>query len=250
VTLAKALRNALLELAQIDAAMGHWYGGGEAPRLDPGPRTALVERLIRRRVGRQGSLPRFHWLRSAGLPGFAIAAIVEGDEPPYVAVGLGCDLELPRAIYKAFLEGVAVAQLAKVVLFRRALERRTGEAEELDPARIYDLDGNVAHYAESDPDTVRARFDQPAVSPEELPEDVRLDAEGQVRHLLEGFRAAGARLAGMDLTTPDVRALGFRIVRVWSPELLTLSLPSAPPALHPRFRAYGGFAREIAHPYP
>jgi ribosomal protein S12 methylthiotransferase accessory factor len=54
----------------------------------------------------------------------------------------------------------------------------------------------------------------------------------------------------IDLTTPDIRDLGLRVLRVWSPDLLTLCLPSAPPLAHPRFGDYGGVGEEKPHPYP
>jgi len=39
--------------------------------------------------------------------------------------------------------------------------------------------------------------------------------------------ATGKRLAVLDLTTPDVADLGFTALRVWSPDTLSLPLPSA-----------------------
>lgn len=249
--LGAAMRNALLELVQIDAAMGHWYAAGEAPLLRTGRRTAALDRLIARHTGRDGSPPAFHWLRSADLPGFAVAAVFSGPEPPRCAVGLGCDLSLVRAMYKAFLEAVAVSQLAKVILVRRTLDRGLGAEAAFDPAASYDLDSNVGHYAADDPVTVLERFATgDVVDVHTAPPDVERGVGGDVRYLVEAFATAGHRLACLELTTEDVRELGFRVVRVWSPDVLTLSLPSAPPALHPRFDAYGGYAREIAHPYP
>jgi len=71
-----------------------------------------------------------------------------------------------------------------------------------------------------------------------------------VCHLIAAFKETGKELAFLDLTTPDIADLGFRVARVWSPDTLSLSLPSAAPVLHPRFRAYGGVIRESPHPYP
>jgi len=246
----RTLRNALLELVQIDAAMGHWYGRARSVTLGSDARTRAVEGAIARRLVRHGAAPRFHWLPSADLPGFAIACVIEGPRPPTVAVGLGCDLRLGRAIYNAFLEGVAVAQLAKVSLFRRAMDRRLETSGDGGSGHIYDLDSNVVRYAASEPGALGPRFDGEPVPPSDLPPDVDLGVAGDVAHLLDAFADTGKRLGSLELTTEDVRALGFRVVRVWSPDMLTLSLPDAPPALHPRFDAYGGFAREDPHPYP
>jgi thiazole/oxazole-forming peptide maturase SagD family component len=246
----RALRNALLELVQIDAAMGHWYGHGRSVVIGSDERTRPVERAVARRLVSHGLRPSFRWLRSADLPGFAIACLVERPSRPTVAIGLGCDLRLVRAMYNAFLEAVAVFQLAKVSMFRREMDRRLDTNGHDGAARIYDLDSNVVRYAESEPGLLRARFAGEAAAPSDLPPDVDLGVGGDLAHLLDAFAETGKRMGCMDMTTDDVRALGFRVVRVWSPDMLTLSLPDAPPVLHPRFAAYGGFGREDPHPYP
>ena len=248
--LAGAIRNALLELVQIDAAVGHWYGSTEAIEIEPDARTAAAMRLISRLLRPGGPEPRFLWLPSADLPGFAVACVIEWDELPRLAVGLGCDLKLSRAMHKAFLEGAAVAQLAKVILFRQATAGAVPGAA--DPGSIFDLDTNVAYYA--------VHADEPAIVEKltgcerraalDLPADLAGTAAGDVRTLLDAFAKRNRRLVLLDLSTADVRALGFRVVRLWSPDLLALPLPSAPPLEHPRFADYGGAAHDAPHPYP
>lgn len=249
--LAKAARNALLEVVQIDAAVGHWYGAGEAIALGRDSRTRVLDDLVERQLEPRGPLPRFFLLPSPDLPGFAVACVVESDEPPRAAVGLGCDLRLTHAMYKAFLEGAAVAQLAKVNLFRQATSGTNAGHAEMDS--IYDLDTNVAYYAvHSDAEAFRNKFgNRRPVAPLELPRDVGgAAADDDVRILVEGFRASAKRLVLLDLSTADIRELGFRVVRVWSPDVLPLSLPSAPMVEHARFGAYGGVTHEAPHPYP
>jgi thiazole/oxazole-forming peptide maturase SagD family component len=249
-SLAGAVRNALLELVQIDAAVGHWYGASDAVEIEPDARTAAALRLISRLLRPGGPEPRFLWLPSADLPGFAVACVIEWEELPRLAVGLGCDLNLSRALHKAFLEGAAVAQLAKVILFRQATAGETPGAAE--PDAIFDLDTNVAHYA--------VHPDAPAIVDKltgcerraalDLPADLGGTAAADVRLLLDAYVERGKRLVLLDLSTADVRALGFRVVRFWSPDLLALPLPSAPPLEHPRFADYGGAAHDAPHPYP
>jgi len=249
-SLAGAVRNALLELVQIDAAVGHWYGLSEAIEIAPDVRTATPMRLISRLLRPGGPEPHFLWLPSADLPGFAVACVLEWDELPRLAVGLGCDLKLSRAMHKAFLEGAAVAQLAKVILFRHATAGDVPGAA--DPDAIYDLDTNVAFYA--------VHSDEPAVVEKltgcerraalDLPADRGAGPADDARTLLDAFAERHKRLVLLDLSTADVRALGFRVVRLWSPDLLALPLPSAPPLEHPRFADYGGAAYDAPHPYP
>lgn len=241
------LRNGLLELVQIDAAMGHWYAGEAAVRVSLGDRSRTVRECIVRRLGPAAPIPPMYWLPSADLPGFAIACLVTSAHTPKVAVGLGCDLSLAKAVAKAFLEATAVAQLAKVLMFRLAAEGRRARGSE-----VYDLDENVAHYAGTAHVEVLDRF---ANGVERRDDDLPPDGPDQpgpaVRHLVDAFRTTGKELVLLDLATVDVRALGMKALRVWSPDLLTLSLPSAPPLVHPRFRSYGhGEVTDVAHPYP
>jgi ribosomal protein S12 methylthiotransferase accessory factor YcaO len=196
--------------------------------------------------------PAFYWLRSADLPGFAIACILQEalGKVPALGIGLGADLSLERAMYKSLLEAVGVIQLAKITLLNRAATQEY--REEVDPTRIFDLDSNVAYYAEPGRQSqLLQKFasddDYPAG---DLQPDGTLQPDQEVRLLLEGFSSVNINLVGLDLTTNDIRDLGFSVHRVWSPGLLSLALPSAPPLLHARFGAYGGAENNGPHPYP
>jgi thiazole/oxazole-forming peptide maturase SagD family component len=246
-----ALRNALLELVQIDAAMGHWYSSAPSSSIRLDARTKRLERLIDRTFVPGQPRPTFYWLESAGLAGFPIACVLE-ERPgkrPAIGVGLGIDLRLERAMYKALLEAVGVIQLAKVTLLNRAV----GEGgASIDATSIFDLDSNVAYYAEPGRQArLQEKFPESCeISASSLPPDAVISPPEEVGQLLNGFKAAQLRLFSLDLTTPDLRDLGFVVSRVWSPDTLGLALPSAPPTRHPRFAAYGGVAHREPHPYP
>jgi ribosomal protein S12 methylthiotransferase accessory factor len=246
-----AMRNAILELVQIDAAMGHWYSGARAPALELDGRCDRLTRIVERTFPSGRPRPVFHRLASPDLPGHAIACVLEQHpgKLPSIGIGLGIDLRLERALYKSLLEAVGVIQLAKVTLLNRATN---GDASEIEPARIFDLDSNVAYYAEAERrPQLREQFaEDERIWASELPPDHLLNPAGEVRLLLDAFSEAGLSLLGLDLTTPDIRELGFVAHRVWSPDTLPLSLPSAPPTQHSRFLAYGGAAHVAPHPYP
>jgi thiazole/oxazole-forming peptide maturase SagD family component len=240
-----ALRNALLELIQVDAAIGHWYSGRHAPRIVLGPRVDTVRRILDRRLPRTGLHARFHWLSSADLPALNVACVLRVPEGrPAAAIGLGSDRTLAAAMYKAFLEATGVMQLAKLTLLGR-----DGDGE---PAAYLDLDSNVAHYSEPDHAPVLDRRFPPdaAIAAEDLPPDDAGAPDAQVAAMIGAFRARGMELLGLDLTTHDIAALGLRSVRVWSPDVLSLCLPGVPPLAHPRFAAYGGAEHRDPHPYP
>ncbi|MFZ1218237.1 MAG: YcaO-like family protein [Chthoniobacterales bacterium] len=246
-----ALRNALLEVVQIDSAIGCWYGRQRPVRIALDGRVALALGAINRTLHRHGPSLRFFWMPNADLPGFSIACLVESGDVPRIGVGLGCDLRLSHAIYKAFLEGVAVAHLAKIVLFRQRVEATAGVAD-APTGLFYDLDSNVGHYAEGyDAEVIAMCFpDQPAIAASDMGEDNCGSPNDDAALLVEAMAATGKRLAILDLTTPDVADLGFTALRVWSPDTLSLPLPSAPAVCHPRFAAYGGVVHARPHPLP
>lgn len=246
VDVANALRNALLEVIQIDAAMGHWYGAAQAISIEPDSRLRHVMRAISRRATSDEHQNSFYWLRSADLPGFPIACVRESSELPRIAVGLGCDMHLESAISKAFLECAAVAQLAKVILFRVAAEQRHVDGDE-----IYNLDDNVAFHALERQAGLTHRFSLAnRASAMDLPPDIDSTIGDDLRHIVRAFRDSDKELVVLDLSSSEIRDLGFVSLRAWSPDTLTLSLPSAPPLAHERFHAYGGTGREDPHPYP
>jgi thiazole/oxazole-forming peptide maturase SagD family component len=259
-TFQQALRNALLELIQIDAAIGHWYGSVSAVPLALDTRAAAVSELITKATSTAGPQPHFYWLPSADLPAHAIACLLSHDTVPFCAIGLGCDLHLSRALYKAFLEAAAVAQLAKIILFRQQVELATvtdGEAGTsqaplpVEPP-FYDLDANVGYYARRQRAILVERFptNTPVTPARELPPDIDLDGWDAIRYLVHAFAQTHKELVLLDLTTQDIADLGFHVARVWSPDTLSLPLPSAPPLQHPRFSRYGGPAHDAPHPYP
>jgi thiazole/oxazole-forming peptide maturase SagD family component len=246
----RALRNALLELVQVDAAIGGWYAGAAAPEIVPDRRIEALIRLIQRQLGPHAEHPAFYWLPSPDLAGLVVACTLRSPTAPFVSVGLGADMVLVRALYKALIEAAGGMQLAQINLLEMTLAGQ--DAAGLDPARMGDLDSNVAFYAAGGNDQVlRARFGGGRqVRASELPPDLHLAPGEELRHLARAFSESGKELYGLDLTTPDLAQLGFRVARAWSPDLLQLPLPSFPPLAHPRFAAYGGVAHVEPHPYP
>ncbi|GHF37418.1 MULTISPECIES: YcaO-like family protein [Streptomyces] len=243
-----ALRSALEELVQVDAALGHWYGTGTGVRILPDARTRQLDAIIARRCAGRPR-PEFHLLPSADLPGLCVACILRATPGavPAVAVGLGSGGRLQRVMYQALLEAVGVQSFAAWTYVSEGREEgRDGDKD------IYDLEGNVARYAAPQgADTVEKRFAQSTAAPAGSlpPDDERPDRE-RLKDIVTAFRNTGKRLYHADLTTVDIRQLGFAAHRVWSPDTLSLCFPGAPPAAHRRFADYGGFADRGPHPYP
>ncbi|HYP23947.1 MAG TPA: YcaO-like family protein [Actinomycetota bacterium] len=246
----KALRNCILELIQLDTVMGHWYTDRVARRIELDRRTAPISRILGKFFQR-GLDAAFYTIENADLPGHHIACkITDADGIPSIAIGLGTDTNLVDAMYKAMLEGVGVVKLARLLAIQ--MQTRRGGAIEIDPTSLYDLDNNVLYYAlPENRHLLERRFgDDPAVHASDLDPDWGPDPAADVRGLVQAFADTGKDLFFLDLTTPDIAALGFYAFRAWSPQTLALTLPSAPALAHARYREYGGCTHAEPHPYP
>jgi thiazole/oxazole-forming peptide maturase SagD family component len=250
----RALRNTLLELVQLDAAMGHWYSGGTAPRILLDERTKTIEAIAQRYIGPSGLPLRWHWLPAPSFRAMNVACVVgeKGRRASSCLVGLGSDTALVDAMYKALLEAVGVFQLGKLIQVAPSVAGVRVTRGPVDASTIFDLDSNVAYYARPEPAGRIDRSFPPAesVRASELPRDMEGSVEEQIRELIADYRQSRTELVLLDCTTEDIRQLGFVAPRAWSPDLISLCLPSAPPLAHARFAAYGGASHVDPHPYP
>lgn len=247
-TVERAIEASLLELIQIDATMGHWYGNVEATELLADDRVGHLTGLMDKYLNADTSSYRFFRLPNADLPGFVVSCLRQTPDGsvPRVAVGLGADLSLEKAMYKSLMESLGVASLAEWTYVKAAI---SGQGVK-DLESMFDVDSNVAHYASKDDGYVASRFvSGTSAYTREVEPDIVPQA-GAAELLAEAFLSTGKRLVHFDLTTPDVASLGFVSTRLWSPDTISLAYPSSPPNLHPRFADYGGFQESQPHPYP
>jgi thiazole/oxazole-forming peptide maturase SagD family component len=250
-----AMRNALLELIQLDSVIGHWYSKWQAYRIEFDHRTDVVSRIIQRYFHPMGPRAEFFWVPNADLPGFTIACLLwSGKESfPRVAIGLGSELYLEKAMYKALLEAVGVLGLSKVTLLEASIDSDNDLWRDpvLSREDMFDLDSNILYFAlPNNVATVEKKFARAdVVRARDILPDVDREPREEIRLLVQAFQNTGKELVQDDLTTCDIRELGFTALRVWSPHTLSLSLPSAPPLGHPRLDAYGGPVDTGPHPY-
>lgn len=254
ITETRATLNALLELIQLDSTMGHWYTEAPALKIKWDARTRYFERFMKKISVRNGIDISFYLLPNPDLLGFSVAALFvnKGQRLPKMAIGLGSDPSLVRAMQKAFLEGMGTLTFGRLEIFKTNHELERVHSKEIDPARIFNLDQNTEYYARGQAfHLVEERFlSQPEVAASELPPDVEGSHEEQLQHLVDRFQATGKELFRLDINLPEVKALGFHVSRVWSPDTLALCLPSFVPKAHARFKAYGEVYHEHPHPYP
>ena len=254
VTYLQAKRNALLELIQLDSAMGHWYTDYPVFEILFDDRTRFLERLLKKVSAHSNVNIRFFFLENPDLKGFSIAAVLfnNGKRLPKVAVGLGADTSLVRAMYKATLEGIGTLALARLEIYKSKYSLDRPEGIVINPDRIYNLDQNSEYYGRgNDFWLIEQRFlNSKKKMASEFPSDMKGSFEVQVEELVASFLNSNKELYETNLNLREVEDLGFYVNRVWSPDALPLCLPSSVQAEHPRFNSYGGIVRENPHPYP
>ncbi len=242
----KALINAVLELIQIDSAMGHWYSGRRAMRIIFDHRTRHLESVLMQHGKVDLSKFSFHWLENPDLAGFSVACVYrDSNTIPKISIGLGADVLLTRAMFKAYLEAVGVVGLSRMIILQNQITYS-------DHSYFYDLDKNVGYYALGHHYSFidnKFPLDQ-GILATHLPPDLEGSDEKKLSFIVASFKSSNKELLFCDLTCVEAADLGFTVPRVWSPDTLSLCLPSAPWIKHPRYLDYGGVAHELPHPYP
>jgi len=250
----KCLRNAILELIQLDSTMGHWYGSVEAIKIELDERVKNLSAYLKKLLPQKSYIPHFYLLPNPDLDGFTVACLLESpNSVPGAVVGLGSDTSLESSMNKAFIEAASCYQLAKFVTFQEFYPLGGKKTEtEISTSQIYDLDQNVFYYSLlKNSGKLKERFDSgSSATASELPPDMRGNTVEQITQLVGSYKRSGKELYFTDLTTQDVAELGFMSYRVWSPDSLSLSIPSTPTLAHKRYKDYNGIKHVDIHPYP
>ncbi|OAI48094.1 hypothetical protein AYO45_05320 [Gammaproteobacteria bacterium SCGC AG-212-F23] len=248
----QALINAIMELIQIDSAMGHWYSLQIAPKIIFDERTKSIESLLNKYNPEKQHQFSFHWLKNADMPGFSIACFYRGAENtiPRVTIGLGASIELNDAMYKAYLEAIGIIGLSRMLILDKKLSNEN--ISHATTENFFDLDSNVAYYAAGNGyDFIENKFPETTeIIASQLPPDLHSEGEETLKILVRAFRDTNKELYFYDLTGVEAEDLNFVVPRVWSPDLLSLCFPSTPFMNHSRFTNYQGIQHDHPHPYP
>lgn len=248
---ASVLLNSILEIIQIDSAMGHWYSNYEAPEVIFDDRTKPMQRVLEKYDNNVRNSIRFFWLKNPDLLGFSIACVLEKPEGcvPRVSIGLGASTSLNDALYKAYLEAIGVSHLSNILILKDKLYNNSNDTN-LD--NIYDIDSNVSMYGKgTNYSRIEQRFNSKnTIMASDMSADINGTKVEQFKQLLESFNKSGKEILFIDLTNTEAKELGFYVSRLWCKDTLSLCFPSAPPVKHPRFIKYGGIAHVDPHPYP
>jgi hypothetical protein len=124
-----------------------------------------------------------------------------------------------------------------------------------DYSNISNLDSNVAFY--SSPDNYQLGIhlidkltDSKLLRLNTLENYKDKNKEKNLMYLIKELMNISKYATAFNVTTPDIETLGFRVVKVFVPEMMFMSLPSYPYTNHPRMKKYGGVKNKYPHPLP
>jgi ribosomal protein S12 methylthiotransferase accessory factor len=209
-TRADASMRAALELIERDAFMISWLA-----RL-PG-RTIVLDdsvdpgaREVARELAERGARLELHLLDvGLGVPTVVSIGFGDGERWPGATVAMAAHPSPARAIRKAVLEQGHVGPYLRRLMIERAkpVPESPEDVRTLDDhARYYFPPSRAAAFA------FLGRGGEIRAASLEEPERPSLDL------LVERIRRAGLRVAVVDLTSPDLRATPFRVVRALGPD--------------------------------
>lgn len=235
-SLRMALRNGIEELIERDGFMRAWCTQRAPSRVDlrnfPEVRELKESRF-------ESAALDYHLLmydNPTEVTAVACTIVNRRDEAPNFVLGGSAALSPKEAMVDAMVEA---SQAWHSQIMDDLLEGNDG------PDEVNTLKDGVGYYAQPENfEDVAFLLDGDTVVPE--PRDD--DAPDGLAGLLDALAAADVTPVAIDLTRPDVRELGWRVTKVFVPELVALSLPAQLPRNHPAFD--GVDVTEKPHPYP
>jgi thiazole/oxazole-forming peptide maturase SagD family component len=244
-----ALMNALTEAIQIDAIMLHWYTKriGAKILIDRLDVSSLVSDNSNNITQIVAAIPTDNCLRL-----HVVTTVLQNKrrERPYIVFGSHAGRDPAKAVYRSIMEARAVTYLGQYgPLFSPQEYYPRGHQ-----FAFTDLDSNVGFYA--DPLNAHNKRDLFAslysgyVPLSTLKMHASGDESRDLADLIEDVGGISSYAAWLDVTPIEVRRFGWRVVRVFIPELLTMCIPGVPPTLHPRLLQHGGVRNDLPHPLP
>jgi ribosomal protein S12 methylthiotransferase accessory factor len=206
----RAVIGGLYEVIERDALMITWANRLPATLVET-PETGCMAASVIRHYARFGVGVRLLWLASDQAP-VVVMAVADNPDPAAQGarvIGMGCDLDAGAAIDKAVFE---LCQARPSMAVRMARGDTAGRLRTY--ADVRDLDDHPLFHALPEQ---RAEFDFLLASGkrttlDRMPRSTAAPTQA-LALIVAGLRAAGARVAFCDITTPDIAALGPRVVR-------------------------------------
>jgi len=251
-SLEKALQNALLEFVEIDALMLCWYTDCKAAAItvDDLTMTALLPKLLAPDSQYEVLALDMRMLKDVDAHAIGSVVINKRNERPFIMMGAQGHLHAGRAFYRSLMEAVAISFLGiygPVYVPKEYLTSTAGNS-------FTDLDTNVSLFASPENAAekramLNTLFDgRRALSTMKNYDTGNIAADNA--RLIRQLSRVSEYGVFLDVTPPETRDLGWKVMRVFFPELVTMCVPGVPYSEHPRVKAYGGIRNEYPHPLP
>jgi thiazole/oxazole-forming peptide maturase SagD family component len=251
-TMEKALQNALLESIEIDGLMLHWYASLKAPSVAVDDLTvaSLVTELLAADSRYEVLALDLRAIESVDAHVIGAVLMNRREERPLIVFGAQGHLDPARAFYRGLMEAVAIAFLGiygPLYLPKEYLARS-------DDPSFTDLDRNVAYFASPEGAAAKREVIRGLAGGRESLSSLRCYDTGDVgmdtARLIRQLSGVSEYGVFLDVTPPETRGLGWTVMRVFLPELVTMCVPGVPYDEHPRIRACGGVRNGYPHPLP
>jgi len=234
-TIQQALNNALIECLQIDSFELWWYGGieGDPIQLDISMYLSKIFGSVSAKEFLENFKVSFRDISfDKGIPIVICEIISQVEMLPQYTVGVQGGTDYNSVIYRSLMEALSVLEYNMGLPW---MDLEKWEGIKRNTTSITNFDDNVIFYA---------KYGKP-------PRKVSRSAFGSNANNsrpLDAVRKLSKYAGFLVITLPEFEDLNLEVVRVSIPELLTLSLPSFPPRLHPRFNSCGGISNNVPHP--
>jgi thiazole/oxazole-forming peptide maturase SagD family component len=251
-SLEKALQNALLEFIEIDALMLNWYTDVKAPAItiDDLTMTALVPKLLAPESQYEVVALDMRVLKDVDAHVVCSVIIHKHNERPFIMLGAQGHLHAGRAFYRSLMEAVAISFLGIYGPLYLPKEYLTSTAG----ASFTDLDTNVSFFASPENAAEKREVIHKMVDGRRALSTMKSYDTGNTRadtaRLIRQLSSVSEYGVLLDVTPPETRSRGWKVMRVFFPELVTMCVPGVPYSEHPRIKAYGGIRNEYPHPLP
>jgi ribosomal protein S12 methylthiotransferase accessory factor len=237
--MADALLAGIQEVVERDAFMTTWCTERTPPGVDLGAFPRLERITDELLPAAHHSAHLFEFEGHTDFVTLGAAIVDERDRFPKFAIGGGAALDVETAAVDALTEaGQGWPYLKQLVMNRDPADLGVDDV-------ITNLDDNVMLYGKPDAfEHVSFLLDgEPMV-----PDPPSIDASDELAAALELFERADCTPVAVDITPPDVDEVGIHVAKLVVPELVPFSMPSMPPAHHPKLA--GVDVNRDPHPYP
>lgn len=222
-SLEEAIFSGLCEVVERDAIMIMWLNRLSMPRVAlASARNEQIQALSETWAGCRAELRVINITTDVGIPTFFTVAADQSGNGPSAVVGAAAHLDPELAIAKS------IEETAHCRFYAKSLMRQRPEfAQQVNRANVKNLEDHVLLYC-MPTGSARLQFVygcHQEIEVDSLPNRCsEHDVLANIRTCLDLLAARGLEVIVVDITTPDIADLGFRVVRVLIPGMQPLPI--------------------------